>query len=132
VLEAFENGIEKGVLEPRALSEDMLKGFLGECGRMFYREPSSKEKMRITAGRETIVQVSNFGRDKQKIVPFRRKRACLHSGVDMTLIHAIRMKTLFQKLAGEWLCQLGSQTQTLHAWARAEILASTMQLLHRR
>jgi dihydroorotase len=51
----------------------VLRGFLGEFGRKFYREPASKEKIRITAGREAIVEVLNFGRDQQKIVPFRRK-----------------------------------------------------------
>jgi dihydroorotase len=73
VLEAFESGIEKGVLERGALGGDVLRGFLGEFGRRFYREPASKEKIRITPGRETIMEVLNFGREKQKIVPFRRK-----------------------------------------------------------
>ena len=73
VLEAFENALEKGILELGALTKPVLKGFLGEFGRAFYREPASRESIRITAGQERVMEALAFGKEEQKIVPFRRK-----------------------------------------------------------
>ena len=73
VLEAFENALGKGILEVNALEEDVLKGFLGGFGRKFYDEHESKKRIRITARQERVMEVLSFGKEQQKIVPFRRK-----------------------------------------------------------
>lgn len=73
VLEAFENGMEREVLQPKDLGRDVLRGFLGEFGRRFYGEPASKEQIRIKAGQERVMQALSFGKGEQMIVPFRRK-----------------------------------------------------------
>lgn len=73
VLDAFEGAVEKGILKSEALSRDVLTGFLGEFGRKFYGEPASKRKIRITAGQDRIMEALKFGKDEEKIVPFRRK-----------------------------------------------------------
>lgn len=73
VLEAFEGAVEKGILKSEALSKDVLTGFLGEFGRKFYSEPASKRKIRITAGQDRVMEALKFGKDDEKIVPFRRK-----------------------------------------------------------
>jgi hypothetical protein len=71
--EAFEGAVEKGILKSEALSKDVLTGFLGEFGRKFYGEPASKRKIRITAGQDRVMEALKFGKDEEKIVPFRRK-----------------------------------------------------------
>jgi dihydroorotase len=64
VLEAYESGVEEGVLQPEGLSEDVLTGFLGEFGRKFYGEPASEDTIQITAGQERVMEVLNCGRDE--------------------------------------------------------------------
>ena len=73
VLEAFEDAVEKGILQSEALSKHALTGFLGEFGRKFYGEPASKERIRVRAGEDRVMEALNFGKDEQRIVPFRRK-----------------------------------------------------------
>jgi N-acetylneuraminic acid mutarotase len=43
VLEALEDAVEKGSLHEKDVDEEVLRLFLGESGRKFYREEMSKE-----------------------------------------------------------------------------------------
>ena len=70
-LEAFESATEKGVLREHAVTEDILRGFLGEHGRRFYRVPESKERIRIRKGEEKITESLRVGQNDM-LVPFRR------------------------------------------------------------
>ena len=72
VLEAFEQGVKQGVLDPEALSPRWLAGFLGEHGRAFYKEPSSKEAIIIGQDQtEKIMDALSGGNGEFEVVPFR-------------------------------------------------------------
>ena len=75
VLEALEEGVEKGILDREDVREEVLRGFLGETGRKFYGVEESKRKIKITAGEETVVErlsVMESGKEADVVVPFRR------------------------------------------------------------
>lgn len=73
VLEAFEEGVGRGVLDPEILTPQLLAGFLGEHGRAFYGEPKSKETIIVGEDKtEKIIDVLSGGKGEFEIVPFRR------------------------------------------------------------
>ena len=75
VLEAFEEGIQKGILRKEDLTRDVLAGFLGEIGRRFYGVPKTQSRIRIKAAGETVAQHFSVQQDGQEVdilVPFRR------------------------------------------------------------
>lgn len=72
VLAAFENAIKEEVIEEGALTERVIRGFLGEFGRRFYGEARSKERFMVTNREERVMEVLEFGRGDEKIVPFGR------------------------------------------------------------
>ena len=76
VLEAFEEGVEQGVLDPEVLTPQLLAGFLGEHGRAFYGEPNSRETITIGGDKtEKIVDALSGGKGEFEVVPFRRDRS---------------------------------------------------------
>lgn len=75
VLDAFEEGVEQGILGREALTRQLLAGFLGEHGRTFYGEPNSKETIAIGKEKtEKITEALPGGNGKIEVVPFRRGR----------------------------------------------------------
>jgi len=72
VLAAFENAVKEEVLEKDTLTMRVVRGFLGEFGRKFYGEARSRRKIRITNQEERVMEVLEFGRGGQKVVPFGR------------------------------------------------------------
>lgn len=76
VLEAFQEGVEQGVLGQEVLTPRLLAGFLGEHGRSFYGEPDSKETISIGEGEtENIMDALPGGKGEFEVVPFRRGRS---------------------------------------------------------
>jgi dihydroorotase len=73
VLDALEQAIGKGHLAKEAVTLEVLKGFLGEHGRRFYGVEMSREKIKIVAREERIVEHLKVGSDQNVLVPFRRK-----------------------------------------------------------
>jgi dihydroorotase len=72
VLQGLEQAVEKGYLKGDDVSEDVLRRFLSENGRKFYRQEMSKETIRIVAGSERVTEHLKFGPGQNVIVPFRR------------------------------------------------------------
>jgi len=76
VLEAFEMAITKGMVSREEVSEQVVRGFLGEFGRSFYGVAESKRKIRVSAGEEKVVEslsMQGEGMGSEDIVvPFRR------------------------------------------------------------
>jgi dihydroorotase len=72
VLEALEQAVEKRHLARSNVSEEALRKFLTENGRLFYKQPMSKGKIRVVAGEERVIVQSGCGPKQDVIVPFRR------------------------------------------------------------
>jgi dihydroorotase len=72
VLNALEQAIGKGYLERDDVNEDVLRKFLAESGRTFYRQEMSKERIKIIASNERVVEKLRFGSGDNVVVPFRR------------------------------------------------------------
>jgi dihydroorotase len=71
VLGALEQAIERKVITEGEVTEEILTGFLGGCGRKFYGiTDSSNEKMVIRKGGQVIQE--SFTGDGVEVVPFRR------------------------------------------------------------
>ncbi|MCJ1404728.1 hypothetical protein MMC11_007954 [Xylographa trunciseda] len=72
VLDAFEIAVEKGFLEAAQLKKINVADFLGQFGRDFYREPRSKQRIRLSRDKtERLTSiVSNDG--DIEVVVFRR------------------------------------------------------------
>lgn len=54
ILTALEEAIERGDIKDEDVTEDMLRGFLGEWGRRFYGVASSQKKILLKKGKEVI------------------------------------------------------------------------------
>ena len=76
VLEAFERGVEEGLLEREDLEIEKVKGFLGVFGRRFYGVEPTKRRIRVRAKGEKVVKYLDVrGREegaRDVLVPFRR------------------------------------------------------------
>ncbi|ETN45430.1 dihydroorotase, homodimeric type [Cyphellophora europaea CBS 101466] len=75
VLEALDEAVAKGLLSKDDVGEEVLRGFLGEAGRKFYGVEASKRKIKVTAGKETVVErlsLNEAGKEVDVVVPFRR------------------------------------------------------------
>lgn len=72
VLEALEQAVEKKNLNRSDVSEAVLRKFLTENGRRFYRQAMSRERIKIVAGGEYVAEQLKFGPKQDVIVPFRR------------------------------------------------------------
>jgi len=55
VLEAWEEAVEKKIIEKEQLTMDVVKGFLGTFGRRFYGVPPSEKTIKVVSGQETIM-----------------------------------------------------------------------------
>lgn len=76
VLEAFENAVTKGLVPKEAVSEPVLRGFLGELGRRFYGVEQSKSKIKIVAGSDMVTSLdiefaTESGVSRDKVITFR-------------------------------------------------------------
>ena len=76
VLEAFERGVEEGVLGQEDVQIEKVEGFLGGFGRRFYGVEPSKRRIRVRAKAEKVARYLNVGAEgksgKDVVVPFRR------------------------------------------------------------
>lgn len=54
ILTALEEAIERGDIKDEDVTEDLLRGFLGEWGRRFYGVESSARKILLKKGQEVI------------------------------------------------------------------------------
>lgn len=54
ILTALEEAIERGDIKDEDVTEDMLRGFLGEWGRRFYDVEKSQKKIVLKKGKEVI------------------------------------------------------------------------------
>lgn len=70
VLSALEEAIERGDIQEEVVTEDLLRGFLGEWGRSFYGVDNSTRKILLTKGNEKIVEA--FKGPDVEIVPFKK------------------------------------------------------------
>ena len=76
VLEAFERGVEEGILDEEDVKIEKVEGFLGGFGRRFYGVEPSKGRIRVRAKGEKVAKYLNVGGEKggakDVVVPFRR------------------------------------------------------------
>jgi dihydroorotase len=72
VLEALEMAVGKRYVDRSDVNEDVLRKFLTENGRAFYKQPVSQERIRIVTGEERVVNQLKFGSEQDAVVPFRR------------------------------------------------------------
>lgn len=73
VLDALEQGCTQGLLDSGQLTQKILAGFLGEHGRTFYKEASSKSRIIVgPSGSAHIPEVVESNDSSVKIIPFRR------------------------------------------------------------
>ena len=72
VLTALEEVFEKDGMVPAVTLESLLGGFLSEYGRRFYGIQLSKEKIRIQARKQKVVERFEFETEATTIVPFWR------------------------------------------------------------
>lgn len=70
-LGAVALAVEKEYIKWIDMSEDVLKGFLGEYGRAFYKQKPSKEKFKVVADQGQVAETLMVD-GKDVIVPFRR------------------------------------------------------------
>ncbi|KAI1609977.1 dihydroorotase, homodimeric type [Exophiala viscosa] len=77
VLQAFEDAVNKGIIEKERITASVLEGFLGGFGREFYRIEASGKKIRLSAREEKVrskLAVGSAGADAASdvVIPFRR------------------------------------------------------------
>ena len=70
-LGAIALAVEKGYVTWVDINEEVVRGFLSEYGRAFYKQAPSKERIRVSVGGDRIVEPLRFG-GEDVIVPFRR------------------------------------------------------------
>ena len=75
VLEAFEQGIDDGILRSEEVTYPILEGFLGKFGRDFYKEPQSSERISFSREKTKMIPEAIVGSQGLEIVPFRRGKA---------------------------------------------------------
>ena len=72
VLDALKVGVERGVVEEKDVSQEVLEGFFGGYGRKFYQvEDERKERIVLKKGGEKIVDVLRKDGVSVEVVPFR-------------------------------------------------------------
>ena len=74
VLDAFQSGVDQGILNPHVLEPVRLAGFLGEFGRDFYREPRSLQRIRVSLNQTDPIRSVISLEDKIEVVSFRREQ----------------------------------------------------------
>lgn len=75
VLEAWEEGVRKGLVKKEELTSEVVEGFLGKWGRKFYGVEDSKRRIRVSAGNEVVQESIHVEGDEDGVVPFRRGEA---------------------------------------------------------
>lgn len=71
VLEGLEQAVNRKHLTGQDVNDGVLKKFLSENGRAFYRQEKSKDRFRVVAGEEQVMEQLKFGSNDNGIVPFR-------------------------------------------------------------
>lgn len=73
VLDALERGVERGVIEEKDVSQEVLEGFFGKWGRSFYGVNDERgERILLRRGQETISEMLKKEGLGVQVVPFRR------------------------------------------------------------
>ena len=73
VLSALEVAVQKGMLQDSDVSEEALKGFLGEFGRKFHKAPDPHgERVIIRNGGAQVDSILRSSDGSVEVVPFRR------------------------------------------------------------
>lgn len=54
IMTALEEAIERGDIKDEDVTEDVIRGFLGEWGRRFYGTEASKERILLRKGKEVV------------------------------------------------------------------------------
>lgn len=70
VLTALEEGIERGDIQDEQVTEELLRGFLGEWGRGFYGIEKSSRQVLLKKGSAVIPESIKGG--GVEVVPFRK------------------------------------------------------------
>ena len=73
VIDAFEEGIEKGILRADDITVQKLEGFFSEFGRNFYKVTDKSNERIVLARTEEPIEESLTNSDKSiEVIPFRR------------------------------------------------------------
>lgn len=72
VVDALETAVEEGILKEADLTLEKLEGFLGLCGRRFYRVGKTRGRIELRMGHESVLDVLQNDSENVQIVPFRR------------------------------------------------------------
>jgi dihydroorotase len=73
VIDAFEQGVERGVIREQGVTPEVLEGFLSGFGRRFYGlEDDYKKSIKISRDAEKISEVLRAANDAVEVIPFRR------------------------------------------------------------
>ena len=67
---AFEQAVDRGVVEEGQITKEILEGFLGGYGRRFYGVEQSMERIVLKKGTEVVKD--SFKGVGIEVVPFRR------------------------------------------------------------
>ena len=72
-VDALENGVKMRILNDEDVTVEVLKDFMGEFGRRFYRVKQERTEMvRLTRSKGRILDVFENESKSTAVVPFRR------------------------------------------------------------
>lgn len=73
VLDALEQGVQRGILKNEDVTVEKLKGFLGDLGRRFYKvENTPRGEIELRRGGDRVMDVLQTDDERLQVVPFRR------------------------------------------------------------
>ena len=73
VLDALEQGVQRGILKNEDVTVEKLKGFLSDIGRRFYKvENTPRGEIELTRGGDRVMDVLQTDEGSLQVVPFRR------------------------------------------------------------
>ena len=74
VLDALNEGIERGVIEDTSIKKEILVQHLGGFGRAFYRVPETQESITLVKNQAKVRGLIGGPNETSKVVPFRASR----------------------------------------------------------
>ena len=73
VLDALEQGVQRGILKNEDVTVGKLKGFLSDFGRRFYKvEDTPRGEIELRRGSDRVMDVLQTDEGRLQVVPFRR------------------------------------------------------------
>ena len=73
VLDALEQGVQRGILKDEDVTLEKLSGFLSDVGRRFYKvESTSRGEIELRRGGDRVMDVLQNDDERLQVVPFRR------------------------------------------------------------